>query len=486
MERREFFSSRWMLLLSTLGMAVGAGNIWRFPRLAGQYGGAFLIPWTLFLILWSIPLIMVEFSMGKATRKGPIGAFALFVGKRYAWMGAFVAFCTMGIMFYYAVVTGWALRYFIAAFLGQLVDGNPAVFWEQFTGNSWQPLIFHLISVGIASFVISRGVVNGIEKANRILLPSLFILLVIGVIRALSLPHAWLGLDYLFGFKSASLWNYKVWLEGLSQSAWSTGAGWGLVLTYAVYMREREDTTLNAFITGFGNNSASLLAGLAIIPSVFALSASPEAALQALQQGNQGLSFIAIPRLFATLKGAVIFQSIFFLGLFFAALSSLIAMFELSTRVFMDFGLPRKRALIITAGLTALLGTPSAISLTIFNNQDWVWGLGLIVSGGFFTFAVLKYGVTRFRKTFLAVTTNDFYIGAWYEYLMRFLIPVEVVVLLLWWFIQSVQWYPDDWWNPFVPFSLGTCIIQWGILIGALLVLNSRLEQWVRGKNGTV
>ncbi len=486
MERKEVFSSRWMLLLSTLGMAVGAGNIWRFPRLAGQYGGAFLIPWTLFLLLWSIPLIMVEFSIGKSTRKGPIGAFAEFVGKKYTWMGAFVAFCTMGIMFYYSVVTGWALRYFVAAVQGTLVTADPAVFWNQFTNSTFQPLLYHFIALSLASVVILQGVVNGIERANRILLPSLLILLIIGVVRALTLPNAALGLDYLFGFKSASLFNYKVWLEGLSQSAWSTGAGWGLVLTYAVYMREKEDTTLNAFIAGFGNNSASLLAGLAIIPSVFSLSATPQAALEALQQGNQGLSFIAIPQLFATLKGAVIFQSVFFLGLFFAALSSLIAMFELSTRVFMDFGLSRKRALLITAALTAVLGAPSAISLKIFNNQDWVWGLGLIISGGFFAFAVLHYGVSRFRNAYLATPINDIQIGTWFDYLMKYLVPIEALILLGWWFFQSVHWYPRDWWNPFIPFSLGTCLLQWGILIAALIYMNSRLERWIRGGHGNI
>ncbi|MCB9090121.1 MAG: sodium-dependent transporter, partial [Calditrichae bacterium] len=98
MDKVEQFSSRWALLLATIGMAIGAGNIWRFPRLAGQYGGAFLVPWVIFLILWSIPLLMVEFSLGKETRKGPVGAFAAFLGKNYTWMGAFVAICTMAIM----------------------------------------------------------------------------------------------------------------------------------------------------------------------------------------------------------------------------------------------------------------------------------------------------------------------------------------------------------------------------------------------------
>mgnify|MGYP005725335053 CR=1 FL=1 len=476
MEKLEQFSSRWALLLATMGMAIGAGNIWRFPRLAGQYGGAFLIPWAIFLILWSIPLIMVEFSIGKDTRKGPVGAFAEFLGKKYTWMGAWVCICTMAIMFYYSVVTGWALKYFVAAVSGSLVGGNHTEFWTSFTGNGFEPAIYHLVSLVMAAFIIYQGVVNGIERANRILLPSLLLLLIIGTVRSLTLENSALGLNYLFGFQDASLLDPQMWLEALSQSAWSTGAGWGLVLTYSVYMRQKEDVTLNSFLTGFGNNSASLLAALAIIPAVFSLSGSIPAAKEALQAGNQGLSFIVIPQLFEKLPGAQILISLFFLALFFAAISSMIAMLELSTRMFMDFGLPRKRALIIVTALTAVLGIPSAFSMDFFDNQDWVWGLGLIISGIFFTYAVIKKGVGSFRQKYLLVEHNDIHVGNWFEWFLKYLIPVEAAALLVWWFYQT---WGSDWWNPLSVFSFGTCLAQWGVLIAFLVAFNTKLNQWL-------
>ncbi len=480
MDKPEQFSSRWALLLATLGMAIGAGNIWRFPRLAGQYGGAFLIPWAIFLLLWSVPLIMVEFSMGKHTRKGPIGAFAALLGKKYTWMGAFVCLCTMMIMFYYSVVTGWALKYFVSAATGSLIGANHNNFWESFTGGGFEPVIYHLVALGLSSLIIYRGVANGIERANRILLPTLLILLIVGVIRSLTLPNAAEGLNYLFGFHGASLTDPAMWLEALSQSAWSTGAGWGLVLTYSVYMRKDEDVTLNAFITGFGNNAASLLAALAIIPAIFSLTPSVDAATKALQAGNQGLSFIVIPQLFEQLPAARLLVSLFFLALFFAAISSMIAMLELATRMFMDFGMRRKHALPLIACLTAVAGIPSALSLDFFNNQVWVWGLSLIISGAFFTFAVIKQGARKFRERFLLTKYNDIQVANWFDWVMKFLIPIEALVLLVWWFYRA--WDAELWWSPFSIYSLGTCLIQWSILIAILAVLNKKLYHWVAKK----
>ncbi|RMF57241.1 MAG: sodium-dependent transporter [Calditrichaeota bacterium] len=483
MKGKEHFTSRWALLLATMGMAIGAGNIWRFPRLAGQYGGAFLIPWLIFLILWSIPLLMVEFSMGKHTRQGPIGAFASFLGKKFTWMGGFVAICTMAIMFYYSVVTGWALKYFIAGISGQLLNADHQAFWNHFTSSGYEPLVYHFISLSIAGFIIYQGVVRGIERANRVLLPALLVLLIIGAIRALTLPNAAEGLNYFFGFHGHSLRDPKMWLEGLSQSAWSTGAGWGLVLTYAVYMRDEEDVTLNAFITGFGNNSASLLAGLAIIPAIFSLAPTIAEAEKALQAGNQGLSFIVVPQLFSSLPGARWLISLFFLALFFAAMSSLISMFELATRVLMDFGLSRRKALPVVAGLTAVFGAPSALSLKIFNNQDWVWGLGLILSGFFFAFAIMKTGVEKFRQQFLLQPENDLYIGGWFNWVLKILIPIEAVVLLVWWLYQSMSW-EARWWYPLGVTNLGTCISQWVLLILLLLVVNRYLYHHLVEKKG--
>jgi len=187
---KDYFSSRWAFLIAALGMAIGAGNIWRFPRLAGQYGGSFLIPWLIFLFLWSIPLIVIEFSIGKKLRLGVIKAFSNSLGKKYTWMGWFIAMCTIGIMFYYSVVCGWSLKYFTLSVTGDLFNLNHSDFWASFTSGNVESVVFFLISIAIGCIVILGGISKGIEKATKILVPSLFILIIISAIRALTLPGA--------------------------------------------------------------------------------------------------------------------------------------------------------------------------------------------------------------------------------------------------------------------------------------------------------
>lgn len=485
MQNREEFSSRLGLILAAMGMAVGAGNIWRFPRMVAQNGGsAFLIPWLIFLFLWSIPLLMVEFTMGKTARMGVIGAFAKFMGKKFAWMGAFVGFCTMGIMFYYSVVTGWSLHYFIMASTGQLSHLEPGVYWNHFTG-SFQPLIYHFIAISIAAWIILQGVTHGIERANKILIPSLFVLVVIASIRAITLPGSVEGLNYLFNPDFKKLIDFRVWLEALSQSAWSTGAGWGLILTYGVYLRKNEDVTLNSFVTGLGNNSASLFAALAIIPTVFAI-LPLSSALDAMKSGNTGLTFIWIPKLFEKMPAGGFFASLFFLALTFAALSSLISMVELATRIFMDMGFSRRRAIRIVWIVAFLLGIPSALSLKFFNNQDWAWGVGLLVSGFFFSLAVIKFGASEFREKWLNSEDSDIRVGKWFEYVIRYLIPIEFTAMLVWWFYQSVTSYdPKGWWNPFHTYSLGTCLFQWGVVLAFFIGINKWLVKWTLEREDT-
>lgn len=481
MAKAEQFTSRWGLLMAAIGMAIGAGNIWRFPRLVAQNGGsAFLIPWLIFLFIWSIPLLIAEFAIGKYTRKGTIGSFAEILGGRFAWMGAFVGFCTMGIMFYYSVVTGWSLFYFVQAVSGNLLKiPDHASFWTQFTSSYW-PLLFHVLAISSAGYVIFRGIAGGVERVSKVFIPTLFFLLLIAAVRAVTLPNAAVGLNYLFYPNLSKLVDYRVWLEALSQSAWSTGAGWGLILTYAVYMREREDINLNAFLTGFGNNSASLIAAMAIIPTVFALLPKAEA-LQAMGAGNTGLTFIWIPRLFEQMPLGWFFASIFFLAFFIAALSSLIAMVELAVRIFIDFGFQRRRAVLFVWAGTLILGVPSALSLNFFNNQDWTWGLGLMVSGFFFTLAVNKFGPGRFRRELVNTVPGDIRLGRWFDVLFRYLLPAEFLIMLGWWFFQSISVYePSTWWNPFKTYSLGTCLLQWGAVMLLFIGLNSTMLGRIR------
>ena len=453
--KSEVFSSRWGMLLAMLGMAVGTGNIWRFPRIAASNGGgSFLVAWAVFLLLWSVPLLILEFAMGKGTRKGAVGAFIKTIGPQFAWMGAWVAVVATAITFYYSVVMGWTLRFFIASVTGDVPGEVPGAFWEAFQSTP-QAVLFHIVSVGLGIYVVSKGV-RGIEKAAKVLIPSLVILVVILAIKALTLPGASRGLAFLFTPDFSALTDVNIWLQALTQNAWDTGAGWGLVLTYAVYMRSREDTSINAFVIGFGNNSMSLLAGIMVLCTVF--SVMPDAANEIVGAGNEGLTFIWIPQLFSQIPGGRFFMALFFLALVFAAWSSLVAMIELAVRVLIDLGMARGKAIAVVGTASVAFGIPSAMNTSFFQNQDWVWGVGLMLSGFFFAFAVLRYGVTKWRETFINTPDSDVRIGAWWDWAMR-LVVVQAVVLMIWWLVQARG---DDFtatWTLFSPYNVGTVLM---------------------------
>jgi len=477
--RSEVFSSRWGMLLAMLGMAVGTGNIWRFPRIAATNGGgSFLVAWVVFLLAWSVPLLILEFGMGKATRQGAVGAFVKTLGPGFAWMGAWIAFVATAIMFYYSVVMGWTIRFFVGTLTGEVPGETPSAFWDAFHSTPGAVLT-HAVAMGMALFVVSKGV-KGIETAAKVLIPSLIVLVIVLTIRAVTLPGAERGLAFLFTPVWSELADYEVWIQALTQNAWDTGAGWGLVLTYAIYMRSREDTALNAFVIGFGNNSMSLLAGIMVLCTVF--STMPEAQAEIVGAGNEGLTFIWVPQLFAQIPGGRFFQALFFLALVFAAWTSLIAMIELASRVLMDLGMQRTRAIPIVGGAGLLFGIPSALKIEVFQNQDWVWGVALMVSGFFFAFAVLRFGVTRWRETYINQEDSDIRIGAWWDWAIR-LVALEAVVLAVWWLWSARGEDLRATWTLFSPYNVGSVLIQFAIVLVLLLALNRRLASAVRARS---
>ncbi len=478
--KSEVFSSRWGMLLAMLGMAVGTGNIWRFPRIAASNGGgSFLVAWAVFLLLWSVPLLILEFGMGKGTRKGTVGAFSKTLGPKFGWMGAWVAWTATAIMFYYSVVMGWTIRFFWATLTREIPTDVPGAFWEGFAGTN-SALLTHVIAMALGVFVVSKGV-KGIETAAKVLIPSLIILVIVLAIKALTLPGSSRGLAFLFTPHWGDLANYRIWLEALTQNAWDTGAGWGLALTYAVYMRKREDTALNAFVIGFGNNSMSLLAGIMVLCTVFSI--MPDAADIIVGAGNEGLTFIWVPQLFAQIPWGQFFMAIFFLALVFAAWTSLVAMIELASRILQDMGLTRGRAIGIVGIAGLLCGVPSALHMAVFQNQDWVWSVGLMLSGFFFAVAVLRYGVTEWRETFINTGFSDIRVGAWWDWAIR-LVVVESVVLIVWMLLTARG---DDWGATFTPLStsnIGTVLVQWAVVLVILLGLNRFLvKRSLSGEN---
>ena len=501
MIKQEEFSNRWGLILASLGMAIGAGNLWRFPRLAGQYGGSFILLWILFLLVWSIPILLAEFSLGKRYQKGVIGTFGEALGKSYTWVGFFITICTLGICFYYSVVTGWGLQYLGFSLKNVFLEISAAdgldtrlvqdpnyleSHWDHISNGNIITVVLHVLVVIAGGFLLVKGIQKGLERANRILIPSLFILLLIITILALNMENGYKGLEYMFSIDTKLFSDPKIWIEALSQSAWSTGAGWGLMMTISSYSRKNEDVTLNTFIGAFGNNTASLMAAMAILPSVFALSTSEGQATEYLQAGNQALTFSVIPRLFAGIPAGSLLSTVFFLAFFLAAFSSLLPMIELFIKNLVDLGLTRKTAGARAVIFTTVFGFPSAWYLDFFNNQDWVWGIGLILSGLFFVMAALKNGLLTFKRDFIDKDSDFKVPDLYFRATMVFNIFLGLM-LIYWWMSQGYSDYPwfdaNGRWNLVDVYSNASIITQWVLALLLGIVINKFLyKKFVKNK----
>jgi NSS family neurotransmitter:Na+ symporter len=482
---KDTFGTRFGFIAAGIGMAVGTGNVWRFPRVAAANGGgAFLIALTVAMFVYAIPLLVGEMVIGRKTRLGTIGAMRDFMGKKFAWVGGWLAFVALGVMFYYSVVAGWTIKYLVLALQGTFSDPTittevTAGIWTKFLASPGQTIFFHGVAMFFGAVVIMKGVSGGIEKVTKIMVPTLFVLLIIIMIRGITLPGATEGLVFLFTPNFSLLLGSKVWLEAFTQAAWSTGAGWVLLMTYAVYTKDKEDLTANCFIIGFGDVLAALLAGMAVLPTVYSLSPTIEAAQAALGSGNNGLIFTYLCALFARMPGGTIVAILFFLALAFAALSSLLSMIEVGVLNLMDAGWSRKKSTLYVCIGGFLIGVPSAYSINFLDNQDWVWGVGLLVSGLLISIALMKYGVEKARNEEVNTENADIKIGYWWTVMIK-IFPVVFAVIFGWWTWQSIGWYPGEWWKPFEVFTPGTMFFQWAVLAIVMILLNKKLVTWIK------
>ena len=482
MAAQDRFSSRWALILSVLGIAVGTGNIWRFPRIAASNAGddgagAFLFAWAVFLVAWSIPLIIAEYALGQRGRQGVVGTFARLAGPKVAWLGAFVAFVAAAIMCYYSVVAGWCAYYVASSALSGLPVSAEASLasWKAFQASPW-PIVLHggMMTLGVLA---CRGGVKTIERANQFLVPTLLAIVLVAAVRAITLPGAGAGVAFLFTPDWGTLSSAGVWLEALTQNAWDTGAGWGLILTYAAYMRKEDGVVRNAVLTGVGNNVVSLVAGTMIFGIAFAvLGAQMEQAeildvMRSSGERGTGLTFIWMPPLFAEMALGLPLAVLFFVALTFAALSSLISMIELSTRVTVDLGVDRNKAVVGVGVVAFLVGVPSALSGDVFGNQDFVWGVALILSGAFIALAVWRHGAARLRAE--VATESDWALPGLWDFWITKAIPFQAVVLLGWWLYRATTAdFTTRWWDPLEPYSAMSCLVQWGVALVVFYLLN--------------
>jgi NSS family neurotransmitter:Na+ symporter len=507
------FSGRLGLIFATIGAAIGTGNIWRFPRMVGANGGgSFLVPWVIFLFLWSVPLIIAEFALGKRSRTGTVGTFRIFAGNRFAWMGLWTAWISTAIGFYYAVVTGWCINYFQTAIRGGLGSEVDTVqVWNDFLQDPTQVIFFQSLSVLITMAAIWKGA-KAIEKVNVTLMVSLFILLFAALFLSfvMDLDDGTLdGFVYMFSIQPEYLTQPETWINGLSQSAWSCSAGMGMAITYSVYMRKDEDTTLNAATMCLANNSISIIAGLTVMMAVFSVSEDP---LGAVGGGSSAITFLVLPEVFAQAPGGPYVQllmvTMFFLALSFAALTSMISTVELCVRNFVDHGIERKKAVGFTTLAIFLFGLPSAALWILVDPdtgvafpqflevQDHIWGYGLMFSGLFIAYSIWKYGwnrykvwqtendidgfsfrdyldngVSSFRDDFINTGDNDWWIGKWWDYIMYLGFPIMFGVLILSYFSDLI-FNVNNPWDPTNADGITIILLFWGITAGLFISMN--------------
>jgi NSS family neurotransmitter:Na+ symporter len=516
-QQSDEFSGRMGLIFAAIGAAIGTGNIWRFPRMVGANdGGTFLIPWLFFLFAWSIPLVIAEFALGKRSRTGTIGTFRIFAGKNFAWMGLWTAWISTAIGFYYAVVAGWCLKYFQLGITNGLVGENvdTQLVWNEFLQSPGSVIFFQFLVIAITLLAIWKGA-KAIEKVNVILMVSLFILLFmsLGLSLMMDLEDGSLdGFLFMFTVNWSSLSEPSIWINGLSQSAWSCSAGMGMAITYSVYMRKDEDTTLNAFTMGLANNSISIIAGLTVLSAIFAVSDNP---LDTVTGGSSAITFLALPEVFAQAPGggigAWVMMSGFFLALSFAALTSMISTVELCVRNFVDHGYEREKSVLFTSIAIFIFGIPSAliwISIapdgTAFPQflevQDHIWGYGLMFSGLFIAFTIWKYGyvkwrteveagraapglqgylgigVSAFRDDFINTGDNDIWIGRWWDVLLYLAFPFLFSVLMISYFGDMIA-NTENVWDPTNPYGLTIILLFWGVVAISFIIFNKKLVQ---------
>jgi len=357
---REHWGSRVGFILAAAGSAVGLGNIWRFPYYTGVNGGAvFVMVYILCVILLGFPLMFAELSLGRRTQKNAVGAF-LSVKPHSPWFlaGSLGVLAGFLILSYYSVVAGWTIGYFIESLLGVFRSFHNATevanYFKAFSANPVKAVGYHALFIVLCMLIVIRGVKAGIERWSKILMPTLFGILVLSIIRALTLPGSFSGVKF-FIFPDFSHFSLDTVFLAMGQAFYSLSLGMGCMITYGSYLSRKSNIPSNGIWIAGLDTMVAFLAGFAIFPAVFAFGLKPE--------GGPGLVFQTLPNIFRVMPGGVVFAPLFFLLLLIAALTSGISLLEVVTAYFVDEkGWSRKKTVLITGTIIFFMGIPSALS----------------------------------------------------------------------------------------------------------------------------
>ena len=318
------FASSAGFILAAVGSAVGMGNIWLFPYRVGQYGGgAFLVPYFIFVALFSYVGLSGEFALGRLTGTGTAGSFDYVLRQRGKKGGAIIGILpllgVLGIAIGYSVVVGWVLKYAAGAITGSILSGDAQAYFSAMAVD-FGSVPWHLLAVLLTAGVLLLGVKDGIEKISKFMMPAFFILFIIIAIRVAFLPGSGEGYRYLLTPDWSYLLNFETWVMAMGQAFFSLSINGAGMLIYGSYMKKSEDIVHHSVMTALLDTAAALLAGFAIIPAVFAFGIAP----------NSGppLMFVTLPQVFQNMPMGQLFAILFFVSVFFAGITSLINMME--------------------------------------------------------------------------------------------------------------------------------------------------------------
>lgn len=434
---RETFGSRFGAVMTMIGVAVGLGNIWRFPYMAGSFGGAaFVLFYVVASVVIGVPALMAEYALGRHTRRGTVGAFAaggLPLGRVIGWFFFCVVVAATG---YYSAVIGWVLYHALAeAALGLGLVLDPAAILPPDRGFVAKSFLLQLACtatvIGGCAVVLLKGLRAGIERASSVIIPALFLILLVLTLRALTLPGAGEGVRwFILKVEWADL-TPAVMVAAIGQLVFSLSLGGTFMVVYGSYLDAREPVAGTALWTAIGDTGSSLLAGLAILPAVFAFGLPPA-------QGP-GLIFSTLPQVFTEIPAGWLFGLLFFVGLVGAGYLSDVAAFEVLVAGLTDnTTLTRTRAVWTMSGAAFLISIPPTVNNGIFVPWDLTFGSGMQTLGALM--AVLTVGWCMHRSTALAALSAEGRAPTplWLLYWIRFGIPAAILTVGIWWMLTSV------------------------------------------------
>jgi len=443
--KRELWSSNLGFILASVGSAIGLGNIWRFGYMVyTNGGGAFLIPYIVALFCVGIPLIILEFAIGHYTKKSaPLALERLYKGSE--WAGWFAVISGFIITSYYAVIIAWCLYYLIilvvygfpsdpnAYFFNNILQISSGV--ENIGGISYGILASTLVVWAIIALILSAGIKNGLEKANKIMIPFLLFLMILLVLNALTLPGALTGIEWYLTPDFSALFDYNVWLSAFSQIFFSLSLGFGILIAYASYLPKKSDLTTNAFTISLLNCGFSYLAGFAIFGTLGYMSYISGIPLDKAVSEGIGLAFVTFPKALSLLPyGSRLFGIIFFLALVFAGISSAVSIVEASVSAIMDkFSLSRKKALSYVLALFIVISPIYATGAGLYYLDiidHFASGYLLPISAILeIMIAIWLFGGDKLREHINKL--SEIKLGAWWKYLSGIISPIILASVVL-------------------------------------------------------